>query len=329
MQHSFSPFQSYIYIFVKKQSIAEDNPKMANVTALVPGTSDMSANERILMIVVTPFIIISAVMVNVPVIVTLVRSPKVHLHGQGILLSLVLSDLLFIFVAVPSAFAFILTGQPLVSKIPCQLQGFLICWLSTTSASNITVIGIARYWSIVHSAWYRGLQKYHLILLMLSAWVYAFFVILPSVTGWGRIEFSDRFDSCMMDWTYNSQYAIFLLVFSYLLPLFIILVCYTRIFVVFWKSRAKFKQQSLITNGKFSVKKSDFRLALQLLLLLSTYALCWGPFLVVSILIDRDGTMDGLVYDIVRPILGMSSMLNPMIYFFFNSAMKAEAKHLF
>lgn len=296
-------------------------------TTALPWQSTLGVKEIIEMILATN-LLLSAIMINLPVIVTLIKSPKVQLHGQGMLLSLVLSDLLFVMVSVPSALLVYAGGEILLSDTLCLMQGFLICWLSTTSVSNITVIGLARYWSIVHSAWFRGLKKYHLILLMLSAWVYAFFVILPSVTGWGQIVFSSRIGTCMMDWTFNSNYAVFLLVFSYLLPLVVISICYVRIFLVFWQSRAKFTQQTSNKCSESLSRKSDFRLAVQLLILLLTYTLCWGPFLIVSALIDRDGTMDRLVYDIVKPVLGMSCMLNPMIYFFFNPGMREEARQI-
>jgi hypothetical protein len=139
------------------------------------------------------------------------------------------------------------------------------------------------------------------------------------------MSFSAHVDACVIEWTYRWDYTYLVAFFVFVVPLSVIAFCYFKIFSVFWVSKSKLAQGQ---SGGIKFSSKERRLAVQLLILLGAFLVCWGPYFVLVVCFDRQRRVKRSVYDIVTNFLVVSSLADPCIYFFSNPIMRREAKQL-
>lgn len=78
------------------------------------------------MMIMATSLFLSPVMINLLAVVTLIKSPKGQLHGQGMLVTLVLSHLLFVLLSMPSAVIILATGRLFLTEKQCDSRIYLL-----------------------------------------------------------------------------------------------------------------------------------------------------------------------------------------------------------
>ncbi|XP_064648512.1 visual pigment-like receptor peropsin [Lineus longissimus] len=153
-------------------------------------------------------------------------------------------------------------------------------------------------------------------------WTYSVvWASLPFV-GWSRYEYEPYKLSCTLDWYKPSMLAISFIAaagtFTFFLPLVISAVYYTKIITIVFmndQNTSRVYQNSVTTNYRRMEFGRSKRVALMTLVLLLSFILAWGPYVVLAIM-GSFGFFHLPSYRsaLVAPILAKSSVfINPVI----------------
>ena len=307
-------------------------------------------SDRLLLICVAAVILAFGFTSNLIAILTIIISKKIRLHGQGLIIGITLSDLLF----VGFYFPVIIVVVANCSRWPagermCELQGYIGMLSAHLSINNICFVGIIRYLSIAHIGVYRNISNRSTMITGMSiTWVISAIVPILALAGWDRIHFDDLVDTCIYDWKYNTDFTMFIAILAFITPIGITVVCYVGIFIEFSRSRRRVSAappvRICMTSDSSAVSPHDvtrstnqtvgrdkkgskmkLHLAFQLLALLITFIVSWGPYFILAWVIDIEGERPKNVYDVTSNFIVAHTFLNPIVYFFFNELFRKEA----
>ena len=132
----------------------------------------------------------------------------------------------------------------------CNVNGYTNHVLSVASILGLFVITIDRYISIFYPLRYTEyMTSKKAIILILSAWGYAFVTAVLPLVGWSRYTFIEGAWLCVTDFKDSYSFSYFITLSVYGIPLTIMTVMYYRIFkVAFHHSRA-IRQQNCVSYG--------------------------------------------------------------------------------
>ena len=105
---------------------------------------------------------------------------------------------------------------------------------------------------------------------------------------------------------------LFIVLSSFFLPLFIMIVMYVKIYFV-----AR-KQAHLLRRGRSYAK--DVKAAKTIALLIGLFVICWGPFfaIILCFAYDQSCPVPSSLFNVIKWMEYTSSCLNPVIYTFLN-----------
>ena len=302
---------------------------MESNTSLVNATLETEEEPDSTMILAAVCVLVlTGISATLIVIITILRSPRIKLRQQGFIVSLAFADLIFLGVVMPFVLASIANNYAWVlGDAACAFVGYLSVTCVQASAANICLIAFNRYFSIVHFQHYKSFfTKRNMILMLLVAWLYPALVGLPSFFGFGQFIYLDYVDICMYDWSFSLAHRVYVGVMGFIIPLLFTAYFYIHILIAVLRSKRKMKRN---TGGNAQkIKKEDIRLTIQLIFIFTWFLFCWAPFLITAIIIDPNGELDRLVYDITVNLMVMNFVLNPFVYFFSNKTLRQEVRVL-
>jgi len=149
--------------------------------------------------------------------------------------------------------------------------------------------------------------SYHRLLAVVHPAVYRARVKKPKFAAWIIIyvwTFSTFMGLLRLTWP-MWDYALFLVIMSFFVPLTIILLSYGKIYRVV-RYRAKWTGSVLM----------EIRLARTLAIVIGGFVLCWGPFFIFNIVVFycRSKCSYGNTFEIIKWLQYTSSCINPIIY---------------
>ena len=304
-----------------------------NISSLV--TENSSASERLVSLIIASTLMTLGVTFNFLAFFAILASKNITITRQGVVAGLIVSDLLWIGLGFPFIIAAVAHGGWPFNDAVCRFQGAVVTTAFQASASNIALIAFNRYFCIVHFGRYKQVfNRRNTILMMVGVWVYAFLITLPAFGGWVRFTFKSQLDTCIYDWAYSKTHTKFVIVAAFFIPLGVIIFSYVGIVVQVVKSNKAVQSHggsgSGILRKKARRRYSELRLAAQLVVICVVFIVCWSPFLLLVGFIDPDGVLESsdAIYETLSNFLAFNFILDPIIYFFFNKAMRSEVKHL-
>ncbi|CAH1784547.1 unnamed protein product, partial [Owenia fusiformis] len=224
----------------------------------------------------------------------------------------------------------------------CQGTSLVLAVGCIGSICNISTVAVNRYLAICHTNISRSIFTWKKCAIMIAIlWIYAILLVLPTQLGWGSFIFQQKSDVCVFDWTASDSYTIFLGIFAFLVPSNAIMFSYWNIYKtvrasakavgahVVKNKNTKSSQNAGVTNAwtKPAPKKTsrtDIKLAIQLLVLFIIFCVCWTPYLLISLIIDRDALLPKPLYLFAGTLIGMNSVINPPVYLIFNKSLRTE-----
>ena len=237
------------------------------------------------------------VLLNVPVIVLFIKISSLRYSaGNSFLCSLAIADILCAVVIIPSHYT-----------------------ISVASVYHIVAANIAKYFAIVFPM--RNLTaftKSRVFYTILVIWVTSFIAgHLPIY--WPYLSFPDLVKMARI-------HNYFLLVFSFILPVLILLVTHVHMFTtLFFKSRPRTQHSrttSTSTAGQSSLRENNCRIAILFFLLFAVFIISWLPWYLIGIgLVDP--TDDYLI-----SLRFMAPVLNPIIFTFVKRDFRGAATTL-
>ncbi|XP_029785445.1 probable G-protein coupled receptor 101 [Suricata suricatta] len=182
---------------------------------------------------------------NVVLALVLQRKPHLVQVTNRFIFNLLITDLLQISLVAPWVVA---TSVPVFWPLNthfCTALVSLTHLFAFASVNTIVVVSVDRYLSIIHPLSYPNKMTHRRgYMLLYGTWIVAILQSTPPLYGWGQAAFDERNALCSMIWGASPSYTIVSVVSFIILPLVVMIACYS---VVFGAAR---RQHALLYNVK-------------------------------------------------------------------------------
>ncbi|MBN3316481.1 NPY1R protein, partial [Atractosteus spatula] len=250
------------------------------------------------------------------------------------------SDILVCIVCLPVTAIYTLMDHWIFGEALCKVTPFIQCMSVTVSILSLVLIALERHQLIIHPTGWKPVVG-HSYLAVAVTWMVACFISLPFLafsvlTNHPFQNLSLPFNPfadqvvCMERWPTESQrlaYTTSLLLFQYCLPLFLILICYLRIFL---RLRRRREMVERTREARRKKDKNIQRVNGMLAAIVAAFALCWLPLYVFNTLFDWNHdaipACHNAIFSACHLIAMASTCVNPIIYGFLNSNFQKELK---
>lgn len=208
------------------------------------------------------------------------------------------------------------------------MYGFIGGLTGTVSITTLTAISVDRYYVIVYPL-NPNSKKYRALVMIAIVWCYSLlFAGLPMLDiGFSRYSPEGFLTSCSFDYLDRTTLArVFMFaffVFAWLIPLAVIIYCYTKIMI-------SVRHTDRLQSNK-ARRKTEFKLALVVMNVIAFWFIAWTPYSVVALL----GITGNEQY--LPPIASMlpaifcktSACINPYLYSMTHPRFKMEIQRFF
>lgn len=251
---------------------------------------------------------------------TFFLSRQLHTPTNLLLLSLAVSDLLVGLLLMPVEIIYIETCW-FLGEIVCSLYYVIDYIITSTSVANMVLISIDRYVAITDPLCYHAkVTKSKVQVCVCLCWVSSIFYRILLLQD--HLEDPGSSSSCHGECVVviNHIAGLVDLVFTFILPITIIIVLYMRVFVVaVSQARAMRSHIAAITaqrTGRSVVKKSELKAARTLGIVMVVFLICFCPYYFPT-LAGEDTSVDASSAAFEIWLAHFNSCLNPLIYAFF------------
>lgn len=252
--------QSYDVIDVDRDECAvADDPKYPSSLGITLAVPEW---EAICTAIVLTVIIISTIVGNILVILSVFTYKPLRIVQNFFIVSLAVADLTVAILVLPLNVAYSILGQWVFGIYMCKMWLTCDIMCCTSSILNLCAIALDRYWAITDPINYAQKRTLERVLLMIGVvWILSLIISSPPLLGWN--DWPDVFEPdtpCRL--TSQPGFVIFSSSGSFYIPLVIMTVVYFEIYVATKKrlrDRAKATKISTISSGKnrFSAKECD------------------------------------------------------------------------
>lgn len=253
---------------------------------------------------------------NLLVILSVVYFKQLHTPTNYLVLSLAVADLLVGALVLPLTMEFSVTSCFFYKVFFCKIRGTFDVSLCTASILNLCCISIDRYYAVCHPLKYRAkINSRVVVVMILFTWT------LSVLTGIGYISAGMTSGKCDSKcFVYFVIANVLGLVFSFYLPVIIILCIYVKIFLVAQR------QVKSIQNSKSpaTVRKTERKATKTLAIVIGVFLLCWLPFfLFTTVLSFSHFDVSSVLLELLTYVALLNSMMNPFIYAFLYSCYRS------
>ncbi|XP_044161322.1 probable G-protein coupled receptor 101 [Bufo gargarizans] len=279
---------------------------------------------------------------NIMLLVVFHRKPQLLQVANRFIFNLLVADLLQTVLVMPCV---IVTSLPDIWPLEHGLCGAVVVLMhlfAFAGVNTITVVSVDKYLAIIHPLSYpTKMTPKRGSLLIFFTWILSVLQSTPPLYGWGKVEFDLQSHYCKVLWASSYSYTMLSAVFSFILPVSIMLACYGMVF------RAARRQNALVhpvqangcdrSDGTRSSalnaldKTSHHRplyhckAAKVIFAILSSYIISMGPYSVLSIVSSCAGTIiPKWVTSIVIVLFFLQCCIHPYIYGYMHKSLKKE-----
>ncbi|XP_037607475.1 trace amine-associated receptor 1-like [Sebastes umbrosus] len=252
---------------------------------------------------------------NLLVIISIIYFKQLHTATNSLILSLAVADLLVGVVVFPFNMALSLSSCLYYEDLFCKVRGSFDITLSTASILNLCCISIDRYYAVCQPLNYRTKINVNAVVVMiLGSWSVSVLVAIGSTIPGLSNEKCE--ENCFIDFLLATILG---LIFSFYLPVIIMLCIYLKIFLVAQR-QARSIQNTICQSTKSgaTASKMERKATKTLAIVMGVFLMCWTPFFLcftfqllnhVSVFVPLFETLNWLAL--------LNSMLIPFIYAFF------------
>ncbi|XP_026175045.1 trace amine-associated receptor 1-like [Mastacembelus armatus] len=258
---------------------------------------------------------------NLLVIISITYFKQLHTATNSLVLSLAVTDLLVGVLVFPLSMVFNVSSCLYHDSLFCKIRGSCTVSLCTASILNLCCISIDRYYAVCQPLTYRTKINVHVVVVMIfGTWTVSVVVALGFLISGLNQEKCE--ETCFIDVVLPNILAP---VFSFYLPMIVMLCIYLKIFLVAQKQARSIQNttcQSL--KSRATVSKMERKATKTLATVMGVFLMCWTPFfLCFAIQLLSHVSVPVSVFETLSWLALSNSTLNPFIYAFFYSWFRA------
>ncbi len=228
-----------------------------------------------------------------------------------------MADLLVGVLVFPFSMEFTVSSCIYYEDLFCKVRDIFDITLSTASILNLCCISIDRYYAVCQPLTYRTKINVHVVVIMiLVSWTVSVLVAIGFIIA--GLNHEKCGDKCFIDVLLADILGP---IFSFYLPVIIMLCIYLKIFLVA-ERQARSIQNTTCQSRKSgaTVSKMERKATKTLATVMGVFLLCWTPFfLCFTFQLLNDVSVPVAVIETLNWLALSNSMLNPFIYAFFYS----------
>ncbi|CAB3379958.1 Hypothetical predicted protein [Cloeon dipterum] len=283
--------------------------------------------------VITILILIVGVLGNSLTIWALLRCPRVRNVAAVFIISLCVADLLFCVLVLPFSASRFLHGTWVHGMTMCVLFPFMRYGNIGVSLLSIAMITINRYVMIAHHNMYARVYRKHWIACMIAfCWIFSYGMQMPTLLGvWGSFGYDNKLGTCsILEDAQGRSSKAALFIIAFVVPCLVIILCYTRIFLVVHESEQRMRQHASTSRApggnekENKRKRNEWRITKMVLAIFLSFLVCYLPITIVKIA-DKHANWPGL-HVLGYLLLYLSACINPLIYVIMNKQYRQAYK---
>ncbi|XP_051780143.1 trace amine-associated receptor 13c-like [Erpetoichthys calabaricus] len=260
---------------------------------------------------------------NLVVIISISHFRQLHTPTNILILSLAVADFLVGVVVMPFMTIQSIETCWYFGEKMCIIYTLVLSGLTTASMMNLAVIAIDRYLAISNPMMYAIRVSVRLTCFWaVSVWLVTLSYVLTWLFLNGNPEGPKDFDPCPGDCVFvlNLTWGTIDLVFTFILPVSVMVILYTRIIIIAKRHvKAISKQQRVHVarknNNTTAIKKSETKASKTLGIVVLVFLLCWLPFYICTILNQfLSYPVPSVVFRAFWWLAFLNSGINPIIY---------------
>ncbi|XP_015813428.2 trace amine-associated receptor 13c-like [Nothobranchius furzeri] len=263
-------------------------------------------------------------LLNLLVIISLSHFRQLHTPTNLLLLSLAVSDFL---VGLLLFFQILLIdGCWYFGDIVCTQYQYLAYFITSASIGTMVLISVDRYVAICYPLHYSthvtaDRARLCICLCWICSWIFQILILKDNLQQPGR------FNSCVGECVFvvNNTATYTDLIFSFILPITVIVVLYVRVFIVAVSQSRAMRLHvgaSAVKSSAFA-KTSQIKAAKTLGVVVIVFLMCMCPFYCVSLAGQQTAQ------HFVVSLFYVNSCLNPVFYVFFYPWFRKSIKLIF
>ncbi|XP_034002473.1 trace amine-associated receptor 13c-like [Trematomus bernacchii] len=276
--------------------------------------------QAMLIYVLLSSISLITVALNLLVIISISHFRQLHTPTNLLLLSLAVSDLFVGLLLMPVEIIYI-EACWFLGDIVCTLYYVIDYIITSASVANMVLISVDRYIAICDPMHYgTKVTKRRAQILVCLCWIVS--VFYRPLLLYDHLEKPGRSNSCLGECVVVINYiaGVIDLVFSFIIPITVIIVLYSRVFIVaLSQARAMRSHIAAVTaqrSGTVTVKKKEMKAARTLGIVIVVFLFCFCPYYYPA-LAGEDTSVDASSAAFEIWLAHFNSCLNPVIYAFF------------
>ncbi|XP_063002308.1 gonadotropin-releasing hormone II receptor-like [Elgaria multicarinata webbii] len=294
-------------------------------------------------VAITVALFLSSACFNSAVLWTVTQKYQRRPHLRILLMNLAAADLLVTFVVMPLDAAWNITVQWYAGDLACRLLMFLKLVAMYASAFVTVVISLDRRAAILHPLSVGEAKRKNKVMLCV-AWALSLVLALPQMFVFHTVSRSEPvyFIQCATVGSFRAHwqetlYNMFTFCCLFLLPLLIMVLCYSRIFIEISgkmkKACASPKSQEVhLRRSHNNIPQVRLRTLKMSAVIVLTFVICWTPYYLLGLWYWFSPEM--LTQEQVPPSLShilflfglLNTCLDPLVYGFFAMHFQAESR---
>ncbi|XP_043935155.1 melatonin receptor type 1C-like [Protopterus annectens] len=291
-------------------------------------TRQTSAVETKLLVAMLSFTIVTDIIGNGLVIFSVLRTKKLRNSGNVFVISLSIADLIVALYPYPVDLIAIFNEMWTLGAMHCKLSGIVLSLGVIGSVYSITAIAVNRYCCICHSSTYDKLySRKNTYCYFGILWILTIIVLLPIIFV-DALQYDPHVYACTFIQSVNASCAMFVAVIHFIVPVSVIIFCYSSIWILLIRVKYRVRQDS-----KQKLKPSEVRSFLTMFTVFVIFLICWGPFSVNSLILGfhppgRTPEVPNSLYVLSYYIAYFNSCLSGIIYGIMNKNFRQEYKKI-
>ncbi|NP_001076373.1 trace amine-associated receptor 1b [Danio rerio] len=267
---------------------------------------------------------------NLLVIISIGHFRQLHTPTNQLILSLALCDFLIGLFVMPLSAVRSMQGCWYFGEFLCKLHTCIDITLSTSSIFHLVSVSAERFCAVCGPLRYRSCFGLSTVLLMISiSWlipgIFAYVMTFLEINIHGGKDFYDAHVRCVggCHVFFSHGPAVFTSVFSFYIPGFIIVVIYSRIYMVARNQERSIRLQLNQLRRVYpsrDVQLQTRKATVTIAIVVGAFLVCWTPFFLCNILNPFIGyATPPMLIDVLMWFGYANSTLNPFIYAFMHS----------